>query len=125
LGNGELLGIAHVQLAAPPGCEARARKFFSGLLGLKEVKKPENLRKRGGVWFQVGSQQLHIGVEREQDFHPNKKAHPAFKVSNLLALRERLISKNVQVVDDEPLEGFDRFYVSDPFGNRLEFLEAT
>ena len=27
------------------------------------------------------------------------------------------------IVDDEPLEGYNRVYVSDPFGNRIELLE--
>ena len=71
--------IDHVQLAAPPGCEAEARRFFGELLGLEELEKPESLRARGGVWFRVGAQQLHVGVEPE--FAPARKAHPAFAVA--------------------------------------------
>jgi catechol 2,3-dioxygenase-like lactoylglutathione lyase family enzyme len=77
-------GIDHIQLAAPEGCEAAARSFFTGLLGWKEVSKPEALQKRGGVWFQCGSHQVHIGVQ--QDFFPAGKAHPAFHVHNIQAL---------------------------------------
>ena len=113
-------GIDHVQLAAPEGCETEARKFFSEILGWTEIPKPENLRKRGGVWFQCGVHQVHIGVQK--DFAPAKKAHPAFHVENLDELREYLTQKDVQVIDDEPLEGAKRFYLNDPFGNRLEFL---
>jgi hypothetical protein len=29
------------------------------------------------------------------------------------------------VNDDEPLEGFDRVYVTDPFGNRIELMQPT
>jgi catechol 2,3-dioxygenase-like lactoylglutathione lyase family enzyme len=114
-------GIDHVQLAAPEGCESAARKFFGELLGWSEIPKPENLRKRGGVWFQCGTHQVHIGVQK--DFVPAKKAHPAFHVENLDELRQHLVQKDVQVIDDEPLEGAKRFYLNDPFGNRLEFLE--
>src|SRR5512132_1648865 len=58
-----LAGIDHVQLAAPPGCETEARRFFGDVLGLPELEKPEPLRSRGGVWFRVGAQELHIGVD--------------------------------------------------------------
>lgn len=116
-------GIDHVQLAAPEGCESEARKFFGELLEWSEIPKPENLRKRGGVWFQCGTHQVHIGVQK--DFTPAKKAHPAFHVENLDALRSYLEQKGVPVIDDEPLEGAKRFYLADPFGNRLEFLEWT
>ena len=86
-------GIDHVQLAAPPGCEAEARRFFGGLLGLEEVEKPEPLRARGGVWFRVGAQQLHVGVE--QEFAPARKAHPAFAVSGYDELVVRLRAAGV------------------------------
>jgi len=114
-------GIDHVQLAAPSGSEAAARAFFSSILGMKEIPKPENLRKRGGVWFQCGPQALHIGIQ--EPFEPATKAHPAFHVDDLESLRHTLHVHNVPIKDDEPLEGAKRFYADDPFGNRLEFLE--
>ncbi|PZE19888.1 glyoxalase [Paenibacillus xerothermodurans] len=116
-------GIDHVQLAAPEGCEADARSFFADLLGWNEIPKPENLKKRGGVWFQCGSHQVHIGVQK--DFIPAKKAHPAFHVQNLDSLREYLLQKSTYVIDDHARsdEGVKRFYLNDPFGNRIEFLE--
>lgn len=114
-------GIDHVQVAAPPNQEDTAREFYSNKLGFCELQKPENLAKRGGVWFQVGNHQLHIGVEN--DFTPAKKAHPAFEVKNINNLKARLIDKNVDVIKDDNLEGAERFYLNDPFGNRLEFLE--
>jgi catechol 2,3-dioxygenase-like lactoylglutathione lyase family enzyme len=116
-GHSNDMRIDHVQLAAPPGCEARARAFYGGVLGLEEIEKPEPLRARAGVWFRVGGrQELHIGVER--DFAPARKAHPAFAVDDLDALAARI--GGVQWDDDLP--GVRRFYASDPFGNRLEFL---
>lgn len=116
-------GIDHVQLAAPEGCEQAARSFFADLLGWVEIPKPENLRKRGGVWFQCGTHQVHIGVQK--DFVAATKAHPAFRVQNVDSLREYLLQKNIQVINDEARanEGVKRFYLNDPFGNRLEFLE--
>ncbi|WP_174615492.1 VOC family protein [Virgibacillus ihumii] len=114
-------GIDHVQLAAPKGSEDEARNFFSNILGMEEISKPENLAKRGGVWFKCGTHQLHIGIQ--EDFIPAKKAHPAFHVENLEGLREQVINQGVKVKEDERLEGAKRFYVNDPFGNRLEFLQ--
>ncbi len=115
------VGLDHVQLAAPSGCETEARKFFGKILGLPEVPKPKSLQGRGGVWFQCGAQQIHIGVQ--SDFSPAKKAHPAFILDNLAGLKKRLLQQGIQVIGDDLLEGIDRFFVNDPFGNRLEFLE--
>jgi len=116
-------GLDHVQLAMPAGQEDAARAFYAGLLGLTEIPKPPNLARRGGVWFAGGTLRLHLGVEAE--FRPARKAHPAFLVQNLAALRERLEAAGVATVSDEPLEGYARFYVSDPFGNRVELLEPA
>eukprot|EP00339_Tiarina_fusa_P029155 CAMPEP_0117054912 /NCGR_PEP_ID=MMETSP0472-20121206/38053_1 /TAXON_ID=693140 ORGANISM="Tiarina fusus, Strain LIS" /NCGR_SAMPLE_ID=MMETSP0472 /ASSEMBLY_ACC=CAM_ASM_000603 /LENGTH=123 /DNA_ID=CAMNT_0004770677 /DNA_START=194 /DNA_END=565 /DNA_ORIENTATION=+ len=117
------VGLDHVQLAAPTGCEEKARAFFCTLLGMKEIQEPPNLAKRGGVWFRCGEHQLHVGVQT--DFNAATKAHPAFAIKNLTELRSHLIANNVEVKEDEPLEGADRFYLDDPFGNRLEFLERV
>ncbi|ETI66401.1 VOC family protein [Neobacillus vireti] len=113
--------IDHVQLAAPKGCEMAAREFFGEILGLTEVEKPEELKKRGGVWFEFGAFQIHIGVE--EPFTPAKKAHPAFVVENIEELKKRLQEKAVAFTEDDNLPGASRIHVHDPFGNRLEFLE--
>jgi catechol 2,3-dioxygenase-like lactoylglutathione lyase family enzyme len=121
--NSRIYGLDHVQLAMPPGQEALARDFYAGLLGLTEVPKPANLAKRGGAWFTGGSLRLHLGVE--PDFRPAKKAHPAFLVEGLEALIGQLKAAGVPVIADEPLEGYHRVYISDPFGNRLELMEPA
>ncbi|WHY88317.1 VOC family protein [Neobacillus novalis] len=113
--------IDHVQLAAPKGCEEAARGFFSGILGLAEVEKPEELKKRGGAWFEFGTFQIHIGVE--EPFSPAKKAHPAFVVDNIEELKTHLSEEQVAFTSDDNLPGANRIHVHDPFGNRLEFLE--
>lgn len=114
-------GIDHVQLAAPRGCEEEARSFFGELLGMEEIAKPENLHKRGGVWFRCGVHELHIGVQ--DDFVPASKAHPAFEVLGIEALRSRLEEAGVTANEDEPIAGKTRFHIRDPFGNRIEFVE--
>jgi hypothetical protein len=67
-------GIDHVQLAAPYGCESEARRFYGDVLGLVEIDKPAALKARGGVWFRLGQQQLHIGVEAQ--FAPGSQGTP-------------------------------------------------
>lgn len=116
-------GIDHVQLAAPAGREEEARAFYSGCLGWPEIPKPAALQARGGVWFQCGAHQVHIGVQK--DFVPATKAHPAFRVGHLERLRNHLLTHSIPITDDDARsdEGVRRFYVDDPFGNRLEFLE--
>jgi catechol 2,3-dioxygenase-like lactoylglutathione lyase family enzyme len=113
--------IDHIQIAAPEGCESAARDFYGAILGLKEIEKPPLLRARGGCWFECGSQQLHIGVER--DFRAARKAHPAFAVMDLDELRKTLAGRGVAIVEDDSLPGTRRFYAEDPWGNRLEFVE--
>jgi catechol 2,3-dioxygenase-like lactoylglutathione lyase family enzyme len=113
--------IDHVQLAMPAGEEARARAFYEGVLGLSEQPKPPHLASRGGAWFERGSLRIHLGVDK--DFRPATKAHVGFEVDDLPALVERCRAAGHRVVDDEPLDGYERVYVEDPFGNRLEFME--
>ena len=115
--------IDHVQLAAPKGSEDIAKRFFGEILGFQEVEKPEVLKKRGGVWFQFGNYQIHIGIE--EPFAPAKKAHPAFQVENLEALKTHLMKHEVNFIVDTDLPGANRIYVSDSFGNRIEILEWT
>lgn len=114
--------LDHVQIAAPAGCEAAARRFFGVLLGLPEIEKPEPLRARGGVWFAVGDRQLHVGVEA--DFEPARKAHVALRLGapELVRLAERLAAAGAPVTWDDTLPGELRFYSEDPWGNRIEFL---
>ena len=116
-----LLQLDHLQLAMPEGEEQAARSFYGTLLGLTEVEKPDNLKKRGGCWFEGRNVQIHLGVEKE--FVPARKAHPAFLVSDLDALGARLTAANVEVTLDDTLPGVRRFYAADPFGNRIEFIQ--
>jgi catechol 2,3-dioxygenase-like lactoylglutathione lyase family enzyme len=116
-----IVALDHIQLAMPEGREHEARTFYAGVLGLSEQPKPRNLARRGGVWFALGGVKIHLGVEA--GFRPALKAHPAFRVENLAELRARCEAAGFATVDDEPLPGHDRFYVADPFGNRIECLE--
>jgi catechol 2,3-dioxygenase-like lactoylglutathione lyase family enzyme len=113
--------LDHVQLAMPPGGEDRAREFYQGVLGIPEVPKPTDMAKRGGCWFERGELKVHLGVE--QEFRPARKAHPAFIVSDLLALVAQLRSAGSPLTEDRSLAEYYRFFVEDPFGNRIELME--
>jgi catechol 2,3-dioxygenase-like lactoylglutathione lyase family enzyme len=114
-------GLDHVQLAMPRGEEDQARAFYMGVLGMTELPKPPHLAVRGGVWFSGGAAHVHLGVEN--DFRPAKKAHPALLVEGLAELIARCEAAGHPPTTDEPLEGYDRVYVADPFGNRVELME--
>jgi catechol 2,3-dioxygenase-like lactoylglutathione lyase family enzyme len=119
-----VLGLDHVQVAAPAGCEPAARRFFGELLGLREVEKPAALRDRGGAWFALPSgQQLHIGV-LAGGFAPALKAHPALRVApgGLDGLAARLVAAGHEIQWDETVPAERRFFTHDPWGNRLELL---
>jgi catechol 2,3-dioxygenase-like lactoylglutathione lyase family enzyme len=118
----QLIGIHHVQLAMPDGEEADAIRFYGETLGLTQVPKPEELSPRGGVWFVSGDLEVHLGVEDR--FRPAVKAHPAFLVTGLGKIRARIEEAGYKISDTVQIEGFDRVYVRDPFGNRLELIEA-
>jgi catechol 2,3-dioxygenase-like lactoylglutathione lyase family enzyme len=113
--------LDHVQLAMPPGREAEAAAFYEGLLGIPRVPKPPHLARRGGCWFERGDLKIHLGVE--QDFRPAAKAHPALIVDDVRTLAAAIAAAGHTIVDDEPLDGYDRIYAYDPFGNRLELME--
>ena len=113
--------IDHVQLAMPSGGEDVATAFYEGLLGIPRVVKPAHLELRGGCWFEHDDLKIHLGVDA--DFRPARKAHPALLVVDLPSLVASLRAASVEIRDDEPLEGYDRVYVDDPFGNRIELIE--
>lgn len=113
-------GIDHIQIAAPPGSEEAARRFYGKLLCMEEVPKPDNLKARGGCWFKFGLHEVHIGIQ--QDFIPATKAHPGFTVDALDQLKLRIQEAGYAINEDEPINGRSRFFTHDPFGNRIEFL---
>lgn len=115
------LAIDHVQITIPVGGEDAARRFYGVLLDLTELPKPQEMAGRGGCWFEIGGQQLHIGVEA--DFRAAKKAHVALATDDLTALRRRIEAAGHMTKDDSPVDGRYRFFAEDPFGNRIEFMD--
>jgi catechol 2,3-dioxygenase-like lactoylglutathione lyase family enzyme len=117
-----ITGIDHVQVATPPGADDAARAFYGGVLGLAEIPKPAPLNASGGLWFQTGSTQLHIGGQA--GFVAARKAHPAFVVEDFDAYCALLRERGVEVREEVQVNGRRRAGIEDPFGNRLELIEA-
>ena len=112
--------LDHIQICIPIGKEKEARGFYSNIIGLKEIAKPTELIPNGGLWFQVGEIQLHIGVENEIN---NSKRHPAFEVEDILAARKILEINKIKIKEETQVPGQIRFSFFDPFNNRIEFLQ--
>ena len=120
----EIVGIDHVQLLMPTGGEAAARRFYGELLGLREVAKPDELAPRGGCWFVgIGGTAIHLGVD--QRFMAAPKTHPGLIVVDLAAARRALDTGGARVIDDDSGYPVRRCYTEDPFGNRIELIEAS
>ena len=122
--NPLILGVQHAQITIPAGAESEAREFYCRVLGLPEIAKPESLQGRGGFWLEIGAFQIHVGTEDGFD-RTKTKAHVAYQVENLRLWREKLETRGVVILEGVPIPGYDRFEFRDPFGNRVEFLEAV
>ena len=116
-------GLHHVQVSCPAGSEDALRRFYGGVLGMAELTKPPVLAARGGVWFRLGTAEIHCGIEA--DFHPARKAHPGLVCSDLDAVGGACVAAGYEVSWDDSFPGFRRCYVNDPVGNRLELLEPA
>ena len=113
--------LSHINLTLPQGGEDIARSFYGGLLGLKEIPKPESIRHRGGVWFDAGGLDIHVSVE-ENRTGPDAYRHFGLESAEVDGLRAKLQSAGVVTEDGRPAP-WKRFFVRDPFGNRIEIHE--
>ncbi|KXH86731.1 VOC family protein [Sporosarcina sp. HYO08] len=118
-----ILGLHHAQITIPKGAEEEGRKFYCGVLGLDEIEKPNSLKGRGGFWLKVGNREVHVGTEDGFDRFTTK-AHLAYLVKDISYWRNTLTENGIQVIEGVPIPGFDRFEFRDPFGNRVEMIQA-
>jgi catechol 2,3-dioxygenase-like lactoylglutathione lyase family enzyme len=118
-----IISLHHAQICIPKGKEAEGRRFYCDVLGLPEIEKPVSLQGRGGFWLQVGDRQVHVGTEGPAD-RAATKAHVAYEVDDLEAWRAKLQTHGITIVEGVSIPGYDRFEFRDPFGNRVEFMQA-
>jgi catechol 2,3-dioxygenase-like lactoylglutathione lyase family enzyme len=117
-----IVGLHHAQVTVPRGAEDAARAFYCGTLGLREIPKPARLAVRGGFWLELGAVQVHVGTE-DGVARERTRAHLAFEVDDLAAMRTLVTSAGLPVLEGEPIPGLARFETRDPFGNRMEFVQ--
>ena len=113
-----IIGIDHVQIAAPKALESECLKFYRVVLALPEIEKPDELRARGGAWFQVGPLQMHVGID--PDASPSSKRHICFLVRDISAAKAAIQSHGGTIDSEGVAEGLKRFFIRDPAGNRIE-----
>jgi len=118
-----ILRIDHVQMTVPRTLEAQCLAFYRTVLGLKEIPKPEELRARGGAWFEVGAMQFHIGVDPEG--WPQSKRHVCFLVPDLAKAKSAAVNAGAMIEEEGFAEGLHRFFIRDPAGNRIEIGERA
>src|SRR6266404_6526749 len=114
------IAIDHIQLAMPMGAERTARRFYTDILGMREIAKPADFLKKGGAWFESGEVRIHIGCET--DFRAAAKAHPGLRCRDFDGVVARLRENGFDIVDDQRIAGPRRCHIHDPFGNRLELI---
>jgi catechol 2,3-dioxygenase-like lactoylglutathione lyase family enzyme len=112
--------LDHVQICIPVGKEREARQFYTDIIGLAEIPKPDELIPNGGLWYQIADIQLHIGTENETG---KSKRHPAFEVEDIHLARTHLENHGVKLREDKQVPGQMRFSFIDPFDNRIELLQ--
>jgi catechol 2,3-dioxygenase-like lactoylglutathione lyase family enzyme len=114
--------LSHVNVTMPKGGEDDARRFYGGLLGLREIPKPEPMHVRGGVWFDAVGLDVHVSVETDR-VGADASRHFGLECADVSGLRARLEAAGVGTEDGRPAP-WQRFFVRDPFGNRIEIHES-
>ena len=115
-----ITGIDHVQIAAPRAVEAETIAFYRDVLGLTPISKPAELQARGGAWFQVGTLQLHIGLDPDTGPLPKSKRHVCLLTQDLAAAKRAAQLAGLVIEEESHTEGLTRFFLRDPAGNRVE-----
>ena len=118
-----ICSVHHVQITIPKGAEEKAKQFYCGILGLNEKEKPDSLKRRGGFWLEAGKIDIHVGIEDGVDRYKTK-AHIAYEVDNLAYWRNKLEKNQIKITEAIPIPKYDRLEFRNPFGNRVEMIQA-
>jgi catechol 2,3-dioxygenase-like lactoylglutathione lyase family enzyme len=119
-----IIQLHHLQITIPTSAEDACREFYGEILGLEEIPKPSILQKRGGMWYRLAGLELHVSPEEAGQNNERSKRHACLLVTNLGATELEMRRRGIEIIaDKQPLEGWTRFYVRDPGGNRIEFAQ--
>ncbi|HEY0005214.1 MAG TPA: VOC family protein [Pyrinomonadaceae bacterium] len=120
----EITALDHVNITVPKSLEDEAKRFYGEILGLREIPKPVESRGRSGAWYQIGLVQLHLSVQPDAADKDGSRQHVCYVVKDLAAAEESFRRARVEIYPDkQPVEGWLRFYVRDPGGNRIEIAQ--
>ena len=111
----------HVQLAMPSGREQDAVAFYERLAGSLRSPSQRTWQRQAGAGSSTAISRCTSASRRSS----SRLARPSLP-SSVQDVRRRaaaISAAGFEVMDDEPLAGYDRVYVYDPFGNRLELME--
>ena len=97
----------------------RARRFYTAVLGLTEVPRPESFD-FPGAWFQIGPTVLHVlGKPQADTLSPR---HFCLWVADIQAAARHARDAGCEVKwqASHKIPGIDRFFLYDPDSNRIE-----
>lgn len=116
-----ILRLQHAAVTVPVDGLDRARHFYSRVLGLREVARPPELAARPGIWYSLGSTELHIQARADAPPETGDR-HPALVVDDIDAWRASLAASGVETFDQPTIYNRRRFNIRDPFGNLIELM---
>jgi catechol 2,3-dioxygenase-like lactoylglutathione lyase family enzyme len=120
-----IVEVNHVNIRVPKAVEEATKHFYTEIVGLAEIEKPGESKKRGGAWFVCGAVQLHLSLS-DGEGNDASKRHICYLVGNLAEAENQFRKADVEIIpDDMPVAGWFRFYVRDPGGNLLEIAQRA
>jgi catechol 2,3-dioxygenase-like lactoylglutathione lyase family enzyme len=121
-----VMRLQHTSVPMPPNSQDAARRFYGGTLGMEEVPPPSSLEVDRLVWFRAGPDGHEVHVFTDEAMSHNSSAqHLCLQVDDLPGMRQRLTQRGVAIEDTEAITNRPRFFVQDPFGNRIELTQIT
>ncbi|MEH1813611.1 MAG: VOC family protein [Nostoc sp.] len=119
----KLNAVHHIQVTYPLEVEEAMLSFYSEVLGLTEIARPDAIKNDSGAWYKLGDIELHVSREKNANNQASRR-HFCFQVDNLNAFEEHLKEHRIEIIPDQrPLPGCVRFFLRDPGGNRIEIAE--
>lgn len=117
--------LQHVSVNIEAGREDEARRFYSQMLGLREIRRPMSLKGRALIWYSIGEDdEIHLIRTPPGEFDPPRRGdHVCIEVDDIDALRADLREKNIDIREATLIDNRPRFFISDPFGNSIEVAQ--
>jgi glyoxylase I family protein len=110
----------------------KRRAFYENVLGLKSLQRPDFSFK--GMWYGVGSGQIHLIVSKKQEGPDPTGPHIAIEVEDLDATKASLKKMGVPFLDGDAMRASlkpedqrrlgRQIWVLDPDGNTVELRKS-